>query len=75
MTYRAYTHTYTYTHYGHVRTCMHIIANFARSTRSNNITKEICPKSKIMYIPISIELDGISHKKDRCGSELHRRET
>jgi len=54
---------------------MHIIANLARSTRSTNITKEICQKSKIMYIPISMELDRISHKKDRCGSELHRRET
>jgi len=76
MTYRAYTHTHTHIHthihtrthahtlHGHVRTCMHIIANLARSTRSTNITKEICQKSKIMYIPISMELDGISHKKD-----------
>jgi len=48
MTYRACTHTL----HGHVRTCMHIIVNLVKSTRSNNITKEICQKSKIMYIPI-----------------------
>jgi len=57
-------HIHAHTLHGHVHICMHIIVNLARSTRSNNITKEICQKSKIMYILISMKLDGISHKKD-----------